>query len=107
MKGKKPFSASMYITIMQKNSIDSFVYWSRLYLQNKFFIEIKNGAHYFSDPDYSHVLMEIEGSFVDDNDSEIQKLYEKFRTIGEEHKIKMGKIIEANKEYFYSFGKPV
>ncbi len=51
--------------------------------------------------------MEIEGSFVDDNDSEIQKLYEKFRTIGEEHKIKMGKIIAANKEYFYSFGKPV
>lgn len=87
-----------------KNDIDSFVYWSRLYIKNRFFVEIKNGARYFCDSDYSNVLIEIEGIFTGDNDRDIQKLYERFRIIGEEHKIKMGKMIVANKEYFYSYG---
>jgi hypothetical protein len=41
---------------------------------------------------------------MDNNNSEILELYERFRVVGEEHKIMMGKMMEANKEYFYSYG---
>jgi hypothetical protein len=85
-----------------KNDPDSFVYWSRLYLANGFFSAIQKGAHYFSHAEYSHILLEIETTFTANREGKIGPLYERFRRIGEAHKIEMGKTIEANRAYFFS-----
>ena len=86
-KGQKAiFSFHVYYD-HAKNDLDSFVYWSRLYLENRFFVEIQNGARYFSHSDFSNVLIDIERTFTEEQDREIGKLYERFRIIGEEHKI--------------------
>lgn len=87
-----------------KNDIDSFIYWSRLYLENHFFAQIKNGAHYFSSTTFVCILAEVEETLGHSDGADIQKLYETFKTVGEEHKLRMGKIIAANKDYFYSYG---
>src|SRR5512145_1476323 len=86
-----------------KNDVDSFIYWSQLYLSNDFFAEIEKGASYFGDSDYSKILSEIEDTLKNESDKDIGMIYARFKIVGESHKIKMGKVIKANREYFYSY----
>jgi len=99
---KAIFSFHVYFN-HAKTDVESFVYWSRLYLGNKFFSEIKKGAGYFSDLDFKNVLDEVEETFTVENVGDLQPLYEKFRLIGDRHIIIMGTKINTDREYFSSF----
>jgi len=99
---KAIFSFHVYFN-HAKTDVDSFAYWSRLYLGNKFFGEIKKGAGYFSDLDFYNVLAEVEETFTGGNDSDLPTLFEKFRQSGERHIIIMGNKINTDLGYFSSF----
>jgi hypothetical protein len=99
---KAIFSFHVYFN-HAKTDVDSFAYWSRLYLGNKFFGEIKKGAGYFSDPDFKNVLDDVEETFTNANEGDLQSLYEKFRLTGERHIIIMGTKINTDREYFSQF----
>ncbi|BCY17345.1 hypothetical protein hrd7_11940 [Leptolinea sp. HRD-7] len=98
---KAVFSFHVYYDHAKKDP-ESFVYWSRLYLQMNFFGEIKKGALYFANQDYANLLAEIEGCLTGTNNSDPQQLYEQLKSIGEEHIIRMGKAIKANRPYFFT-----
>lgn len=96
---KAIFSFHVYFDHARKDP-DSFVYWNRLYLQMNFFGEIKKGVSYFSNPDLAGLLTEIEGLLSGQTSGELQGLFERFTSAGEEHIILMGKAINANRPYF-------
>jgi hypothetical protein len=101
-EGRKAiFSFHVYFDHARKDP-DSFVYWSRLYSQMNFFGEIKKGVSYFSNPDFAGLLAEIEGRLTAQTDDELQELYGRFTSAGEEHIILMGKAINANRPYFFT-----
>ncbi|MCE1254850.1 MAG: hypothetical protein LWX83_15045 [Anaerolineae bacterium] len=86
-----------------KNDLDSFNYWSRLYINNGFFAMIKNGARYFSHNDFADLLSEIEVIMMDDGDKKkVPELFERFKTVGEIHLLMMAKIIVATPDYFFT-----
>ncbi|NMB58326.1 MAG: hypothetical protein GYA12_04090, partial [Chloroflexi bacterium] len=62
----------------------------------------KKGALYFANQDYANLLAEIEGCLTGTNNSDPQQLYEQLKSIGEEHIIRMGKAIKANRPYFFT-----
>jgi hypothetical protein len=97
---KAIFSFHVYFN-HAKTDVYSFAYWSRLYLGNKFFDEIKKGAGYFSDPDFRNVLDKVEETFTGGNEGDLKTLYEKFPLTGERHIIIMGAKINTNREYFF------
>jgi hypothetical protein len=96
---KATFSFHVYYDHARKDPV-SFVYWSKLYLQMDFFGEIKKGALYFSNPDFAALLEEIEGSLTGRTIGELQELFERFTSAGEEHIFLMGESIKANRLYF-------
>lgn len=98
---KAVFSFHVYYDHAKKDP-ESFVYWSRLYLQMNFFGEIKKGALYFANQDYANLLTEIEGCLTGKNSTDPHRLYMQLRSIGEEHITRMGRVIEGNRPYFFT-----
>lgn len=97
---KAVFSFHVYYN-HAKMDVDSLAYWTRLYLGNKFFGEIKKGAQYFSDPEFLDVLIRVEEAFTTGKDIDLPPLYDKFRQSGENHIVIMGTKINSDREYFF------